>query len=87
MKFEDTFFSREHRFSVGVEKDSGRYYLSIPVSNGVVDYEEYYEIGADNFKSYQEHPESANEFVKQCRNRQKDDLLILKPGNNRGVAC
>ncbi|MCY9844845.1 hypothetical protein [Vibrio caribbeanicus] len=87
MKFEDTFFSREHRFSIGVETESGRYYLSIPVSNGVVDYEEYYEIGVDSFKSYQEYPELANEFVKQCKNRQKDNLLILKSGNNRGVAC
>ncbi len=41
MKFSDTFVSREDRYSIGAELDSGRPYVSIPVSNGVVDYEEY----------------------------------------------
>jgi len=39
MKFQDVFVSREHMFSVGIEKESGRFYVSIPVSNGMVDYE------------------------------------------------
>ncbi|WED25506.1 hypothetical protein L3V77_10550 [Vibrio sp. DW001] len=87
MKFEDTFFSKEHYFSIGIEKESGKYYLSIPVSNGIVDYEEYYEINSDKYEEYQLESSLANEFAEKCRRRQFDHLLIVKPGKNRGVAC
>ena len=33
MRFVDTATNGEHRFSIGRELASGRYYLSIPVSN------------------------------------------------------
>jgi hypothetical protein len=39
MRFEDIVVDREERFALGRERDSGRFYLSIPVSNGTVDYE------------------------------------------------
>lgn len=85
MKFDDLLVSREHRFSIGVEELSGRYYLSIPVSNSLVDYEEYYEIDKDAFERYQSDVSAALPFVERCRQRKADDLLILKPGTNRGV--
>ena len=85
MNFEDTFFYSKNRFSIGIEKESGKYYLSIPVSNGIVDYEEYYEISEDEFKSFKNDPTSAEYFVDRCRNRQQDNLLILAPGANRGI--
>jgi hypothetical protein len=44
MQFDDIFIFKSERFAVGQEQDSGKYYLSIPVSNGLVEYEEYYEI-------------------------------------------
>jgi hypothetical protein len=49
MKFIDHYIFREERFSTGIEEDSGRHYLSIPVSSGTVDYEEYYSIDKDMF--------------------------------------
>ncbi len=49
VKFQDVLVSREHMFSVGFEQDSGRFYVSIPVSNGMVDYEEYYEVDRATF--------------------------------------
>jgi hypothetical protein len=52
MKFDDTFFSSEDRYSVGVESISGRYYASIPVSNGIVDYEEYYDLTRDQHDEF-----------------------------------
>ena len=87
MKFNDVFFNKEYKFSIGVESESGKNYLSIPVSNGIVDYEEYYEISENQFSSYQKMPSTAIEFLDKCRARQLDNLLIMKPGNNRGVAC
>jgi hypothetical protein len=73
-------------FSVGIEETSGRFYVSIPVSNGMVDYEEYYEIDKASYDLFQGDLESALVFVMRCRRRELDELLIVKPGTNRGTA-
>lgn len=86
MKFKDVVVDRAERFSVGVEEDSGKHYVSIPVSNGMVDYEEYYEIDQPTFERYRADPDSARELVARCRRRELDHLLIVKPGKNRGTA-
>lgn len=86
MKFKDVVMNRQERFSVGVEEDSGKHYVSIPVSNGLVDYEEYYEIDLLTFERYCADLESARDFVERCRKREMDDRLIVKPGRNRGTA-
>lgn len=86
MKFEDTFFSREKRYSIGIEKENGRYYLSIPVTNHMIDYEEYYEISENYYNIFLANPEMAVKFAKQCKKREKDDLLIVTPGELRGIA-
>ncbi|MBV7566021.1 hypothetical protein [Pseudomonas sp. PDM27] len=86
MKFKDAFVSREHMFSIGVEETTGRFYVSIPVSNGMVDYEEYYEIDRASFDLFQKDPDTALVFVMKCRRRELDNLLIVQPGANRGTA-
>jgi hypothetical protein len=83
--FVDEMVSRELRFSIGVETKTGHYYLSIPVANRRVDYEEYYEIDRSAYERYRTDPRSAVDFVKRCRNRELDELLILNPGSDRGV--
>jgi hypothetical protein len=85
MKFEDKYFSRDDRYSLGIESTSGRYYASMPVSNGIVDYEEYYEITPDQFHVFMSDRDAAIEFVESCRRHERDDLLIQKPGSNRGT--
>ena len=85
MKFNDTYFSREDRYSLGVEATSERHYASIPVSNGIVDYEEYYEITPDQYQVFLSNKDAAIEFVESCRRHEHDDLLIQKPGSNRGT--
>ncbi|KAA1248568.1 hypothetical protein F0Q45_19890 [Mycobacterium simiae] len=85
MKFDDTYFSREDRYSLGVESTSGRYYASIPVSNGLVDYEEYYELSQEEYDAFLQDGEAAVEFVEACRRHEHDDLLLQKPGKNRGT--
>ncbi|WP_082978871.1 hypothetical protein [Mycobacterium sp. 1081908.1] len=85
MKFDDTYFSREDRYSIGVESTSGRYYASIPVSNGIVDYEEYYELTEDQYREFLRDSEAAIEFIEACRRREHDDLLLQRPGSNRGT--
>ncbi len=85
MKFDDTFFSREDKYSLGVESMSGRWYVSIPVSNGIVDYEEYYGLTESQYRSFLHDRNAAVEFVEACRQRQHDDLLLQQPGSNRGT--
>jgi hypothetical protein len=86
LKFNDVCVYKEKRFSIGIEEQSGKYYLSIPVSNSFVDYEEYYEINKDEFDLYKDNVDAAAEFVRQCRNRECDDQMMMKPGKDRGVA-
>ncbi|GAB17446.1 hypothetical protein GOEFS_033_00080 [Gordonia effusa NBRC 100432] len=85
MRFDDVYFSAEDRYSIGVEADSGRYYISIPVSNGIVDYEEYYAIDPERYLLFVGDREAAIPFVEACRRHEHDDLLIQKPGTNRGT--
>ncbi|MGE7989482.1 hypothetical protein ACQKPE_00210 [Pseudomonas sp. NPDC089554] len=86
MKFKDLFFSRQHMFSIGIEEDTRQYYVSFPVSNGMVDYEEYYAIDTEIFQLFLDDSDAALAFVIKCRNRELDELLIIKPGTNRGTA-
>ncbi|WP_122209906.1 hypothetical protein [Pseudomonas viridiflava] len=86
MIFNNVFVSKKHMFSVGIEETSGRFYVSIPVSNGMVDYEEYYEIDKTKYELFRKDLEAALVFLMRCRRREMDDLLIVKPGTNRGTA-
>jgi hypothetical protein len=85
MAYNDTFFSRDDRYSIGVETDCGRYYVSFPVSSGGVDYEEYYEIDVEQYDAFLEDRAAAVAFVDSCRRNERDELLIEKPGWNRGT--
>jgi hypothetical protein len=85
MKFEDTYFSPEDRYSLGIESTSGRHYASIPVSNGIVDYEEHYEITPEQYEVFSGNRATAIEFVESCRRHEHDDVLIQQPGSNRGT--
>lgn len=86
MKFRDIRACQRERFSIGIEEDSGKYYLSIPVANGLVDYEEFYEITDEEFANFNVSAGAALNFFHECRIRQQDDRLIIKPGSDRGVA-
>lgn len=85
MKFKDLFFSKEKYFSVGLEEESGDYYVSIPVSNPKADYEEYYRIEKNLFEQYQTDLSQLEFVAEECRKRLRDDDLIIKPGSDRGT--
>lgn len=86
MKPRDELFSREHRYSLGIDEESGRHFASLPVSNGAVDYEEYYGLTEVEYAQLLADPAKAVEFIEQCRLRQHDGLLLQQPGWNRGTA-
>ena len=85
MKFVDKHVFREERFSVGVEEITGKYYLSIPVANPYVDYEEYYEIDPDQFQACPDNLDQLKEIAAKSRARQNDARLIVQPGRLRGT--
>jgi hypothetical protein len=85
MEFNDTYFSRKDRYPLGVEAVSDRFYASMPVSNGILDYEEYYEITPDQYHFFLSKRDAAIEFIESCRRHERDDLLMQNPGSNRGT--
>ncbi|OZG73601.1 hypothetical protein BTA51_11225 [Hahella sp. CCB-MM4] len=85
MKFKELFFSKEKFFSVGIEEDSGGYYLAIPVSNSRVDYEEYYKLDRDIFDSHKHNLAELEYIAEECRMRKRDNDLYMAPGADRGV--
>ncbi len=86
MKFVDTATCTRERFSIGREAESGRFYLCLPVSNRLCDYEEYYEIAQRDHDAYPSNLPYLAAFAAQCRERRNDALLIMPPGVDRGIA-
>lgn len=85
MKFNKTIFSKEGRYWLGIETDSGRNYLGIPISNAMVDYIEYYWIDREQYELFTNDQKSAFEFAEACRRRENDALLVYTPGTDRGT--
>lgn len=85
MRTEDTAVNAIWRFAIGIEHDSGRYYLSIPVSNRLVDYEEYYELKEVEYLTFMADAVLAARFATDCRAHKEDARLMVEPGNDRGV--
>lgn len=85
MRFIDSKVSLEHRYSLGRDVESGRPYLSIPVSNQLVDYEEFYVLTDAEFQSFDADATLASEFAASCGSREMDDRLIIPPGSDRGI--
>lgn len=86
MDFKDLHFDKNNYFSVGIEVESGKYYLSIPVSNQRVDYEEYYEIEKLQAESYPSNLTELCQIAESCRSRKNDSKLFIKPGDDRGTS-
>ena len=85
MKFKDLHVNKEYRFSLGQELESGRFYLSIPVSNKMVDYEEYYEVHKTIISEYPSNIEEVINIKNQCINHENDNALLIQPGSDRGA--
>jgi hypothetical protein len=81
----DEYTSTENLYSLGIDELSGLHYASLPVTIGVVDYEEYYELSDDEYARFMADPVSAAAFIEECREHKHDELLMQKPGWNRGT--
>jgi hypothetical protein len=85
MAYEFTYFSIDHNYWLGIDPESGRHMIGIPVSNPMVDYIEAYWIGDAQYQLFRENQAMAIEFADACRRREHDDLLTHKPGRYRGT--
>ena len=85
MRFQDIKTYKQQHFSVGYDTQLTIHYLSIPVSNGLVDYEEYYAIPQYWAEDSDQYLAELASFAEKCRAHQVDDRLIQKPGLNRGT--
>ena len=85
MKIKPVFVDRVKRFSLDIDEESGRTFVSIPVRNTMVEYAEWYEIDQETFERYKRDPTLAHDFVAKAKRRELDHLLLLKPGTDRGV--
>ena len=79
-----TYVDRVKRFSFDIDVTTGRMFLSIPVRNSLVQYEEWYEIDKEAFEKFTADPTLAHPLVDQARRREIDHLLLLPPGRERG---
>jgi hypothetical protein len=84
MRFQDEQVSRDGRFSIGTDTRAGDPYLSIPVKNTLIDYEEYYRLTPEEHRRFAADTAAATAFADECRARLHDDRLILQPGSDRG---
>lgn len=77
-RFEDSFISREYRFSLGIDRETGRHYLSTPVSgvNRAAEWEAYFAISEDQFRRFRADPAIADRFTEDCRLGRNVRLLI-----------
>ncbi|OBK34882.1 hypothetical protein A5658_10770 [Mycobacterium sp. 1245111.1] len=85
MTYEFTYSSDDHDYWLGVDPESKRHILGIPVSNPMVDYIETYWLDDQQYSTFVEREDLATEFADACRRRQHDDLLTHQPGRHRGT--
>ncbi|WP_082443974.1 hypothetical protein [Sphingomonas sp. Leaf242] len=85
-RFVDEVVSVKDRFSLGRDTITGEKYLSIPVANRMVDYEEYYKLELSVYNEFVRSNHAAVTFANECRRREHDDCLVVQPGTDRGTA-
>ena len=74
-RFIDIVVFRAQRFSLGLEEETGAYFLSTPLSgfNRAAEYEAYFRISAAEFEHYRSDPDAAEDFLETCRNHGNED--------------
>ena len=84
-RFRPMLVNRGDRYALEREVATGAPVFSIPVSNALTDYCEYYRVGEDEFRAMVEDREHARDFARRCGRREMDARLIIPPGADRGV--
>lgn len=83
-RFQETLASAEGRYSLGIDLKTSGHFLSIPVDNRIVEYNEHYALSAEQHERFLDDWQAAVRFADECRARMHDDQLIYEPSENRG---
>ncbi|GAB18777.1 hypothetical protein GOEFS_064_00160 [Gordonia effusa NBRC 100432] len=84
-RFNTEYSARDQCYALGTESPTKQFYLAIPVSTASVEYNEYYTLSEGEYRHFMDSREAAITFADECRIREHDDRLIIKPGSNRGA--
>jgi hypothetical protein len=78
MTYHDVFINRVEQFCLGIEQESGRTYVSMPLRpNGcLIEFDHYFELDAAAFERFQRDPQAALAFVERCRQGQVAPMVI-----------
>jgi hypothetical protein len=87
MNLVDIHVFREDGYSIEQDLDTGKYYLSFPVFNGMAEYSEYYEILPDEIEMVLSDEGCRKRLLEKSRTRLNDERLLFKPGRMRGSPC
>ncbi|WP_039914678.1 hypothetical protein [Cellvibrio mixtus] len=71
-------------FSFRQEEKTGKYYLSIPISNSQIDYMEYYEVPKSMVDSYPNNIQEVEDLVKRCREGLMFHISLNERAPDRG---
>ena len=84
-RFRAMYVNRGDRYALERDRRSGAPVFSIPVSNSLADYCEYYALSEDEFRAMVEDKALARDFARRCGRRELDERLIFQPGTDRGI--
>lgn len=84
LRFDVVRVFKEQRFAIEREEESGKYYITFPVFNGMVEYAEFYLISDIELANFMSNYDLLFKFVKECKDRKCDERLLHKPGRVRG---
>lgn len=85
MRFKHLCVFQHERFAIGHDTETKQHYISFPVSNRMVDYEEYYALTPDESARLEACIGELRTLVAECRAHREDERLIMKPGSDRGT--
>lgn len=54
-------------FSLGIDEETNKFYLSIPIGKGTMDYVEHYSISKSMVDDYPQNIKEVESFVAECR--------------------
>ncbi|RXF67092.1 hypothetical protein [Hansschlegelia zhihuaiae] len=79
LQFDELMISQEERYSLGIERTTGKHYLSVEMTQDYVEFEEFYEISEEEFASMLDDPEAGQAFARRCRAGGEDSRLFRRP--------
>lgn len=76
MRFRDLYVSKDPRFTIGIELETQKYYISTMTYSGMADLIEYYEIEKEDFDKVFTDLDHLKKLVQKCKDHKNDSRLM-----------